>query len=1036
MRGRHTTRRFLAALALTLAWLATQPLAAQHVSGAAAGRVIDVTGAALADAAIVFVHLETGATAAATTDRTGRYRVAALPAGEYRVEVTVTGFMRHTRALRITAGETATLDMQLQIAHATEDVVVVASPLQRHSAELGGVVERAQVLALPVNGRSFEQLALLEPGVVATNARETSVLYQHGLKININGAGSRSNTFLLDGTSVADLYNNGLGSAAGMFLGLEAVREFQVLTNAFDASHGGGSGGVMSIVTKSGSSDLHGSAFATVRDARLDAKGYFDAAKPALRRQQAGFSLGGPIVRDRAVFFATGEWLHESRGVTQISTVPSLTARNGQLADPQNPGQTIAVNPAVRPYLDLFPLPNGADLGGGLAEYRFAAVRPTREGFGQARADVHASERNNLFARITADRARKTEPANFPGAGVDWRSESRFLTIEDRHVQSEHLVNTVRASYSLTDLEQTDTTGRDGADGLAIIAGRGTPHLAIGGMPTFGSLVSPHTRARQRLLAVSDDVTLSRGAHLLQAGTLVEAFAALVDFQIFWPGRYSFPGIAQFLAGRPTVLSLALPGSDSARDLSTRQFGAYLQDEVRLSPAITLNAGVRWEFATAPTEAQDRLVALVDPRHDVQPLAGSLLRTHKANIGPRGGITWALGARGRTVLRAGAGVFYDINTLPFVAQTVGTNPPFFNQVTIRNPTFPQPALPASPELSLGIPAYDWRTPRLVHMNGAVERELPGGLTLTAAYAGSRGSHVVRSGDLNAPLPTIRADGSTIFLAGPRRNPAFGAIAYRAPDGTSRYDALQVKLARRSHRGLALEAGYTLARTIDDSQGTVPTESDGSVTQWMDPDSRATDRGPADFDRRHNLVAHAIWSPGRTATAPALVRALANDWTIASIVTLRSGTPFTVGIQGDYSRTLVRVSVDRPNLRAGVSPDDVILGGADRYFDPSAFVLQEPGTFGNVGRNSLTAPGIASLDLACVKTLALGAAGKGRRLELRVDVFNAFNRVNLGMPQRIVFAGVRQDEAPISTAGRIVSTTTGPRELQISLRTSW
>jgi hypothetical protein len=301
----------LTALVLALVGAAIAPLAAQKVGGAASGEVTDLTGAPIAGALVILVHTETNVTSRSTTDQAGRYRLPSLPAGDYRLEVSVPGFARHTRQLRITAGQTLTADILLQLAGGSEEVRVTASTLQRESAELGGIVDRDLVLNLPVNGRSFEQLALLEPGVTSTTGRETSVLYQHGLKININGASSRSNTFLLDGTSVADLYNNGLGSVAGTFLGIEAVREFQVLTNAYDASHGGGSGGVVSIVTKSGSPDYHGSAFGTLRDGRLDAKGHFDQEKPQLRRGQAGFSLGGPVIRDRAVFFATGEWLRE-----------------------------------------------------------------------------------------------------------------------------------------------------------------------------------------------------------------------------------------------------------------------------------------------------------------------------------------------------------------------------------------------------------------------------------------------------------------------------------------------------------------------------------------------------------------------------------------------------------------------------------------------------------------------------------------------------------------------------------------------------
>lgn len=1010
--------------------------AAQNVGGAVAGVVIDVTGGPVPGAVVTVLHTETSAFRRATSDQSGRYRFTSLPPGDYRLDVAVAGFATHTEHLRITVGQIIPLRIELQVSGGTESIHVSASALQRDSAELGGIVDREQVLTLPLNGRSFDQLALLEPGVVSTSSRETSVLYQHGLKININGASSRSNAFLLDGTSVTDLYNNGLGSVAGTFLGIEAVREFQVLTNAYDASHGGVSGGVISIVTKSGSRDLHGSGFATVRDGKLDARSYFDTTKPDFWRRQAGFSLGGPLAPRRAVFFVTGEWLRESRGITQVTTVPSQLARNGQLPDATRPGQTIAVNPLVQPFLDLFPIANGTDFGDGLAEHRFQATRPLSEGFGQARMDLDLGRRNSLFARMTVDGADKTEPANYPGAGVDWTSSSRFLTVQDLHVASDRIVNTARLSYSLTDLEQTDTTGSGVADTLSIVPGRGIPHLMIGGMPAFGSLVSPHTRARQRLLSFADDVAIARGAHLLQLGALVEHFDALVDFQIFWRGRFSFPGIAQFLQGRPSVLSLALPGSESLRELSTTQFGLYAQDEIKLSRQVTLSAGLRWEFATAPKEAEGRLVGLPDPLHDTSPLVGTLLQTDKLNIAPRAGLTWSLGD-GRTVFRTGAGLFYDINTLPFVAQTVGTNPPFYNQVTVRNPTFPNPALAASTVLSLGVPAYAWKTPRQLHFNAAVEHELPWSTTLSVAYAGSRGRHIVRSGDLNAPVPGIAADGTPVFAAGsPRRNPAFGAIDYRSPDGESEYNALQVRLGRRLSGGLQLRAGYTLARITDVSQGTVPTESDGSVTQRMDPDRAETDRGPADFDRRHNLTANFVWRvPGLTSGHAAL-RHLTSDWTMSGILAARSGMPFTPGIQGDYSRTLARVSVGRPSLRAGVDPDTVILGGADRYFDPSAFELQAPGTFGNVGRNSFTGPGSTTLDLAFAKGLTPGWGPGGGRVELRVDIFNALNRVNLGMPQRIVFAGVQQGEAPLGSAGRITSTTTGPREVQLSLRASW
>ncbi|MEO5897503.1 MAG: TonB-dependent receptor [Vicinamibacterales bacterium] len=1011
--------------------------AAQNVGGTLSGIIQDASGGSVQGAVIAVVHAETALARTAASDDAGRYRLVGLTPGDYAFDVRVPGFAVHRQQVQIGAGQTLVRDIQLQIAGGHEEIQVAASQLQRESSELGGIVQRDLVLGLPVNGRSYEQLTLLEPGVVSTTTRETRVLYQHGLKININGASSRSNAFLLDGTSVTDLYNNGLGSAAGTFLGLEAVREFQVLTNAYEAAYGGVSGGIVSIITKSGSRQFHGSAFGAARDGRLDAKNYFDVEKPDFWRRQWGGSLGGPLVRDRAVFFVTGEWLRESMGLTQVTTVPSLAARSGALPDPLRPGFTVPVSLLVAPFLDLFPLPNGRDLGDGLAEHRFVATRPTRDAFGQARVDLGLGSGNSLFARLTVDDSGKVEPARYPGTAVDWNSTSRFATLEDSHVFSPGAFNTARLSYSFTDIAQTDTTGRGLNEELALVAGRGIPHLVIGGMPAFGSLVSPYTHARQRLLSFSEELALSKGSHLVKLGTLVEHFDALVDFQIFWPGRYSFPDVRQFLQARPSVLSLALPGSESLRQLSSNQLAMYAQDDVKLSSRLTLNAGVRWEFATAPKEEQGRLVGVPDPVNDRTLTVGSLLRTEKANLAPRVGAAWTPFADGRTVVRGGAGLFYDINTLPFIAQTVGTNPPFYNQVTIRNPVFRRSDLPAATVLSLGIPQYDWRTPRLWHFNAAIERELPGRTMLSVAYAGSRGSHLVRSGDINAPVADILADGTRVFAAGrPRRNPAFGAIDYRAPDGQSRYDALQLKIARRFQGSVQFQASYTLGRTIDQSQGTVPTEANGSVTARMDPDFSATDRGPADYDRRHNLTAYLLWATPRLTGAPAVLRHALSGWTVSGILAMRSGNPFTVGIQEDYSRTLARVSVDRPNLRPGVDPDQIVLGGANLYFDPSAFVLQAPGTFGNVGRNSLTGPGLATLDMSFARPVVAAWPSRASQLQLRLDAFNLLNRVNLGMPQRIVFAGVRQDEAPISSAGRITSTTTGPRELQLSLRLSW
>jgi hypothetical protein len=325
---------------------------------------------------------------------------------------------------------------------------------------------------------------------------------------------------------------------------------------------------------------------------------------------------------------------------------------------------------------------------------------------------------------------------------------------------------------------------------------------------------------------------------------------------------------------------------------------------------------------------------------------------------------------------------------------------------------------------------------MVHYNVSLERELGGQTAVSLALAGSRGDHLVRSGDINAPLPQTLADGSTFFPAGaPRRNPNFSTIALRSTDGQSRYKALLVGVRRRLDAGLQLQASYTLSKSTGTVQGTLPTEALGSVTQWLDPDHPETDEGPSDFDRRHSLQVNAVWELPFFRGATGFASRTFGGWTLSGILTALSGNPFTPGIQADYTRTLARVSVDRPDWNPAFT-GDVIVGRPDLYFDPNAFRLPAAGTFGNVRRNALVGPGVATLDLAGMKDASIAGPGGRVRVQFRVEVFNALNRANFGIPQRLVFAGAAADERPLATAGRITTTTTSARQLQLAVKVLW
>jgi hypothetical protein len=452
-------------------------------------------------------------------------------------------------------------------------------------------------------------------------------------------------------------------------------------------------------------------------------------------------------------------------------------------------------------------------------------------------------------------------------------------------------------------------------------------------------------------------------------------------------------------------------------------------------PSLTLTAGARLEFSSIPEEKYGRSTALRDPLLDAETTVGRLFRRPSQLWSPRLGLAWTPGG-GETVLRGGVGLFYDSNPLPYVTQTVSNNPPFYRQVTLARPAFPHPSLAGVNIYSLGIQAYDWKAPRLLHYNLTLERELRSRMTVSASYAGSRGRHIVRGGDVNAPFPQILADGRKFFPAGAaRRNPGFSTIDLRRPDGRSWYDSLQMRLAAELGMGLGIQSSYTFSRTLDESQGTSPADSTGSMAQALDAEEPAWDRGLTDFHRKHNLVLNLAWPlPWRfgSPTADTILR----GWGVSAIFTAKSGNPFTPGIQGDYSRTLKRVALDRPNLRSGFRLEDLTGGGPERYFNSEAFVLQEPGTFGNVGRNSLLGPGLASADVAVFRGFSLPALGETGKVQLRAEAFNLLNRANFSLPQRIVFAGAASVEAPLSNAGQITSTTTSARQIQLALRVEW
>src|SRR3989440_4908281 len=430
---------------------------AQTVGASLQGTVYDPSGGFVPGAAIEVHNVEQGAVRALATDDKGRYREPLLPPGEYELRVKAAGFQPVVlKGIKLTIGQDAVLDVKLEIAGGIERVNVTAEdapPIDLASAALSGTVNRSQMNDLPLNGRSFQELALLQPGVNAAVAAGSDAVGGRGKKITVNGARPEQNSFLLDGSDINNVYNKTPGSVAGVLLGVETVQEFQVLTNAYSAEFGRSAGGIINAITRSGANQLHGNLFEYLRNSALDAKNYFDLASskiPPFKRNQFGGTLGGPMRHDKAFFFGAFEAIKERLGVTGVANTPDQNARNGTIGTVTFTPHPLMTMPGG--YLDLlFPLPNGpVPPKNGVGQYFFTRNQPTEEYFAQGRIDHRFSDKDTLFGRYTFDDGKVDRQLSLklPVVLFKERSRNQYLTLEPVHMFLPTVLNTQRVSCS------------------------------------------------------------------------------------------------------------------------------------------------------------------------------------------------------------------------------------------------------------------------------------------------------------------------------------------------------------------------------------------------------------------------------------------------------------------------------------------------------------------------------------------------------------------------------------------------------------
>lgn len=981
-------------------------------------------------------QIETGVARAARTAADGRFVAVALAPGPYRVTARHSGFqVLERRGMHLVSGRVARLDLELRIGVPSESITVTAElPLVSPNAtDWGGLVPERNLRELPLNGRDIFELSALEPGATLPASARNGLAQGLGGQISVKGSRPNQNSFQIDGVYVNDAAGAAPASAAGNLLGLEAVREVHLVTDPFSAEYGRAAGGVFTAVSRSGGNRLHGSLYEYFRNNALDAKNFFDApsaAIPPLRRNHFGGLLSGPVAENKTFFLVNYEGLRRRLSRTVRPAVPTAEARLGRLPD-----RDIDVAESVKPYLNLYPLPNGRDFGDGAAEFVNQASGSTDEDFAAGKLDFVLSDATQLSARYTFDDAESLtpDPLRLWAFGLD--SRNHFLHGELRRVHSPNTLSTLRAAFSRVDNFENSTTVVPPE--LSFVQGLPMGTIAVNGLSDFGGF---QARARPRRFMInnyqfSGETVHTAGRGTWRAGGGFDRVQFNQRSDLSAVGAYTFDSPALLLQAAPRVAEVMQPGSDTARAWRYSRFHGYIQNEFRINERLSLSLGLRYEAASTPTEEKGKIAVLRDFINDAETTVGGPIWNNpsKDNFAPRASLAWDPLGDGKTVVRAGGGIFFDMLGSRELTIAGVRTPPFFNRILVfGRPRFPDILNAASgrnPSSSMDGLDFDLNQPYVGRWQLNIERQLGRETLLRLGYSGARGIHLL--GQLinaNTPVPERLEDGRFFFPAdNPRVNPAFSRIGLRRSQFNSFYQGLTLSLQTKFGDRLDVRGKYTWSRSIDEASNHTFNDfvaSDQVPTVW---DYRAN-RGLSDFDQAHVFAASFSYTVSKWSGMRLPV--LLGGWELHAIAQSLSGTPFAPRVGFDRARLRPAFGDvgQRPDLVSGRSADTIVLGDPARYFDPQAFALPAAGFLGNLGRGTLRSSALFFIDLAVHKMLW---ANERHAVKLRGEVFNATNHPNFQVPSgRALFTS---DGGRIGSAGRITQTATASRQIQLALR---
>ena len=1020
------------------------PASAQTTSGTIAGVVTAPDGRAQAGAKVTLTRADTGAERSADASVRGEFVFALLPAGEYRLMVRASGQAEYERRIQLLVNQEVRIEVGLvaQRRDVTE-VTEVRSLLKPDSASLGATIDNRLVTGLPLDGRNFLDLSLLVPGAVPA-AQGSASSSRGDFALSVNGAREDGNNFLLDGVYNGDPKLN----TFGVNTAVDAIREFEVLTSTYDASFGRNGGAQINVVLKSGTNQIHGSAYEFFRNAALDGSNYFapaGTADPRNQRNQFGATIGAPVKKNRTFVFGDFEGRRVNEGITRVTNVPTAAERTGDFSrsglpylidlftQQPFPGTRIPrerMHPIGGALANLYPLPNRAVRG---QNFVSSPILRDRNDQFDARLDHKIASRDDLAVRYSFANRNYFEPFGngnataIPGNGNEVPRRAQNFMAAETHAFSPMLLNEFRlaftrvASQVLLQNRAGQTNASFGLPAPANPRDAGLTSISVPGYSSLGDEGNNPQLGTTNAVQVLDTATWVRGRHLVRFGFDYRHLTQDAFRDVQSRGFLTFVGftgnaLAELLQG--IVSASGVAKLDNPQALRTASSNFFANDSWRVAPRLTLNLGLRYEYNSPAVDANDR-ANLYDPSR------GGLLAVGKNgfprsgygpdrnNFAPRAGFAYQ--AASKTLLRGGYGVYFDQSPLApgeglyFSAPYFDFRLFFFSQqapLLLHNPFPANAAVPYPPSATAF--QRNLRTGYMQHWNINVQQQVGSASVLEIGYVGSKGTKLLSARDLNQAGPSA----AEFNL---RPNPYFGDINVLESRGNSNYQALQGRFQQRFSHGLSALASYSWSKSIDDASGFFSSTGDPNFPQ----DSRNVrlERARSNFDVRQRLsLSYAYDLPlgkGRWL----------GGWQTFGIWSFQTGRPFTVALSPDNDNSGTgRSSLgfgnnDRPNYLRNAT---LLNPTPERWFDTAAFAIPARGNFGNAGRNILDGPGLAQINASVVKNFAIA---ESRSLQFRAELFNLTNRTNFDLPDLTV-------ESP--TFGRI-SSAQSPRRVQFGLK---